>query len=1018
MSIPLLAPPPAAPLPPLSERQAQVAAWRGGNLLVLGAPGSGKSVAALAALAAPAASKNDPAAMLLVPTRMGAGRARERASAWAAQDRPVAIHTPSALAFRVLRELAMAQGDPAPTLLTGAAQDEILAELLDGHAAGVGVALPWPEDLPRNVLTIPAFRNELRDILARAAEFGLHGADLRERGRRRGVPEWELAGALYEEYLNVVALADTPVTRGERYDSARILAEAAAVLEGWEARTGEAPPQFGRIIVDDYQEATAAVVRLLHAVAARGASLTLLAEPDVAVQTFRGARPQFVARAESDQGLGGFGATVIHLPEVYRGGAALRAVTQAASAQISAVAGVTRRKAPSIGGAGVVRAVEVRSEAAQAAFIAATLRSAHLDSGLPWSDMAVIVRSDGFRETLVGELRRIEVPARPDVRRMVLRDERAVAPLLLAVEIAGKAPESVTAEDAVGLLSSLVGGLDPVAIRRLRRHLRSQVRAAADGTLGEALVQVATQSEAAGALPVEYRAGAVRTSRVVDAAREALRERSAGPRAVLWAAWAASGLAEHWRDRALAGGGRGERADDDLDAVIALMRAAESYEERLPGARAQQFIEWVRELEIPSDSLARSGQRGDGVVVLTAAEAAGRQWPVVVIAGVQEGQWPDPRLRDSLLGSTRLADLELGRLGVNRENDRRRDVLDDEWRLFAAALTRASRELVVTAVRGDDAVPSVMFDLVAREAGGSEAPISIERLDLRGLVAALRADLDPEPSPASAALLAALAARGVAGADPSEWAGVDEPSTLEPLTVRSLSPSKVELALACPLRWALESAGGRESSRIEASIGSLIHEIAAEFPHGSEEELLAEVEARFGSLELPEGWVARRELDRARGMVRLYASYAEAVPGHVETEVTIDVELGDVRIRGRVDRLEHVDDGVRIADLKTGSTPKTAAQAEEDMQLGTYQLALGTEAAGARLVYLSPGLRSASLKPQPRLPEDGGRIRTQFDAALRSMRAGAFEPVLNPGCSHCPVRTSCPAMEEGARCAV
>ncbi|SNU00306.1 Superfamily I DNA or RNA helicase [Ruaniaceae bacterium KH17] len=1008
MTVTLLSPAPAAPLPPLSAEQEHVAAWSAGHLRVIGPPGSGKSVAAKAALL------RDPEAMLLVPTRIGASRIREEISAFAPPARPLEVHTPSAVAFSILRSLAVAQGKPTPRLLTGAAQDEILAALLAGQADGVGRALPWPPGLPQSVLSIPAFRNELRDILARAAEFGLDGTELRELGRELGEPEWELAGALYEEYLEVVALADLPITSGERFDSARILAEAALALEEWEHRTEAPAPSFGRIIVDDYQEATAAVVRLLQAMTSRGAQLTLLADPDVAVQTFRGARPQFVASAAGDRGRGEFGAATLELSSVYRGGAVLRNVVATASQMVAPISAAARRRAEARQPGGTVRAVELRSEAAQASFIASVLRAAHLEAGLPWDELAVIVRSDGFRNTLVGELRRIEIPARPESRRMVLREERAVAPLLLAVEMAGSA--EVTSDQAVQLLASPVGGLDPVAIRRLRRYLRGQVREGAAESLASALVAVAIEPEAAAALPNEFRSAAQRAARVVDAARSALAEPAPSPRGVLWAAWDASGLATHWRELALAGGPRGARADDDLDAVIALMTSAESYEERNPGSRPAQFIEWVRELALPTDSLAGTGQRGAGVVVLTAAEAAGREWPVVVIAGVQEGQWPDPRLRDSLLGSNRLADHELGRLGLDREADRRREVLGDEWRLFISALSRASRELVVTAVRDDDSVPSAMFDLVAREAGGAEAPETIERLDLRGLVAALRADLDADPGSDSATLLAALAGQGVPGADPAEWAGVGEPSTLAPLAVRTLSPSKVELALQCPLRWALESAGGKEAGRIEANIGSLIHDIAAEYPHGSEDELLAALDTKFSELELPEGWVAAREYDRAQGMLHLYALYVQQVPGEVETEVEVNVDLGDVRIVGRVDRLEHVDDGVRVADLKTGA-PKSYDDVLVDMQLGTYQIALGEQSAGARLVYLTPGPADVKPRPQLRLPEDGGEIRANFARALSQMRSGEFAPVVNPGCSHCPVRTSCPAQDEGERCA-
>ena len=63
------------------------------------------------------------------------------------------------------------------------------------------------------------------------------------------------------------------------------------------------------------------------------------------------------------------------------------------------------------------------------------------------------------------------------------------------------------------------------------------------------------------------------------------------------------------------------------------------------------------------------------------------------MAGVQEGVWPDLRLRGSLLGSERLVDT------VSRRDSRFRAaqaaVRYDETRLFLVALTRATSHLVL-----------------------------------------------------------------------------------------------------------------------------------------------------------------------------------------------------------------------------------------------------------------------------------------------------------------------------------
>ena len=78
-----------------------------------------------------------------------------------------------------------------------------------------------------------------------------------------------------------------------------------------------------------------------------------------------------------------------------------------------------------------------------------------------------------------------------------------------------------------------------------------------------------------------------------------------------------------------------------------------------------------------------------------------------------------------------------------------------------------------------------------------------------------------------------------------------------------VSPSKVESFGNCGLRWLLGSVGGDGPSVGAADIGTLVHDIAAELGDVDADTLVAEVDARWGRLGMPAGWVSDRK--RARG---------------------------------------------------------------------------------------------------------------------------------------------------------
>ncbi|MHB1290488.1 PD-(D/E)XK nuclease family protein, partial [Georgenia sp.] len=985
-----LLPPVAPPAPPaLDDAQVRAVAWPSGagHLMVVGASGTGRTTTAVAtflaraeqaagpgpAVSGPAGPGHGAGVVMLVPTRRGAARARDAVARRLARTTgEVLVRTPASFAYSVLRMRAALLGVPAPTLITGPEQDQILGELLEGHRAGLGARVRWPQTIGAETLAQRAFRDELRDLFMRAAELGLGPAGLARRGECFDRPEWVAAAALLEEYQQVTALGETTPDRGARLDAARIVDEAAAALRAWEREVpGHPRPRWSSVVVDDHQDSTLATARLLRVLADDGSQLLLFGDPDAGVQTFRGGVPGLVGRAQTDEPLGGFGATGLVLPPVHRGDADLRAVAAAVTGAISTAGTAAHRGAVAAAGAGTEPATTTRllpSRAQEGAYVARVLREEHLYRRTPWADMAVVVRGSADVAAFQRLLRTWGVPvdaATPGV----LGEAPAVRPLLLALRVLvaeraeraglprrGWLTDRLDGERAVALLTSALGGMDAVALRALRRTLRGRERAAGGGrALDELLVELLGSPETAASLPAPVRRGPAAVASVLAAGRAALERPAATAETVLWALWDTTGLADPWRERALAGGPGAERADADLDAVMALFRAAEQYTDRAAGGGPAGFLEHLDRQDLPADSLAARGVRADTVAVVTPAAAAGEEWQVVVVAGLQEDAWPDLRLRDSLLGAGALTDVEAGRSPDGRRAlaPARREVLDDELRMFAVAVSRATRRLLVTAVCDEEEQPSAFFDLLDPEQdadGGRVVAGAPPALDLRGLVAELRCTLEAEPTTgpttgptdehglveedgavgarraAAAALLAHLAAQGVPGADPASWAGFAPLSTQMPLRPDGaqvpVSPSGVEQATTCSLRWVLEQAGGRGERSLDQSVGSLVHEIAAELPHGTTEELRAALADRWAGLGLGEGWVAGRQRHLAEAMVDRLAAYVAGIPGRVDAEREFAADVGRAHLTGRMDRVEHLDDGrVRVVDLKTSAHP-------------------------------------------------------------------------------------------------
>ena len=401
--------------------------------------------------------------------------------------------------------------------------------------------------------------------------------------------------------------------------------------------------------------------------------------------------------------------------------------------------------------------------------------------------------------------------------------ENAVVRALLTV--LASVAVGLTASHAQELLTGAIGRVDPVTLRQLRRSLRRLDSAAPPREFADLLVAALRDG-----VPDGLSAPLARPLRRVRAVLQAAGRGAVDPRSALWEAWHRSGLQRRLLSAGERGGLAGLRATQNLNAVTTLFDVADQFVSRTPRASIAGLLDHVDGLRLPVRA-AEPVEPPEAVTILSPHQALGREWDVVVIAGLQEGLWPNAIPRGGLLGTQRLLDVLDD---VSGDVSARAPVVADERRLLIAAMGRARRRLVVTAVDSADggdsadlALPSPFFYDIARYAGtegvgqGLPEPVSTPQVlsvpavvgRLRAVVCAPDGSVGDDDRTHAAAQFARLAAAGVPGADPADWHGMTTLSTVEPLwsgerTVTVFS-STLQTLQDCPLRWMLERHGGR-----------------------------------------------------------------------------------------------------------------------------------------------------------------------------------------------------------------
>ncbi|MGH9255726.1 MAG: ATP-dependent helicase [Vicinamibacterales bacterium] len=462
-------------------------------------------------------------------------------------------------------------------------------------------------------------------------------------------PRDQQVGKLYEMYLRALRDANA-------LDFDDLLLKTVDLFEQSEQVCARYSEKFRYLMVDEYQDTNRPQYLLVQRLAARHRNLCVVGDPDQSIYKWRGADLRNILDFEDDFPE----ATTVRLERNYR---STRVILDTATAVISQNRNRKEKRLYTDRAGGTkVWYYRAGDDLDEAEFIARTARAALHDD--IENLVAILYRTNAQSRTLEDALRRSGT----------------------AYKIIGSVRfyERKEIKDILAFLKLLLSPHDNVSLRRVinvpARGIGKGVMESVEGVeprppddaaplLAESPPPIAASSLWARLLyAVDHKLLASRAVASLTAFRDLITGMAdmAGREPVSTAVGKVidqTGYLQNLREE------RSEEAESRIENLMELVSAAREYETRHPEPSLAGFVD---QLSLLSDVDEETGSRTARVLMMTLHSAKGLEFPIVVMAGLEEGLFPHSR------ASGDEADLE------------------EERRLCYVGITRAQRRLVLT----------------------------------------------------------------------------------------------------------------------------------------------------------------------------------------------------------------------------------------------------------------------------------------------------------------------------------
>lgn len=245
----------------------------------------------------------------------------------------------------------------------------------------------------------------------------------------------------------------------------------------------------------------------------------------------------------------------------------------------------------------------------------------------------------------------------------------------------------------------------------------------------------------------------------------------------------------------------------------------------------------------------------------------------------------------------------------------------------------------------------------------------------------------------------------------------------------TLSPSKVSTFTDCALAFRFSAIDRLpEPPSVAATRGSLVHralellldapaegrDLAAALTFLSQAADEFQTDPEYTGLGLDSD-AEVQFLDDAEGLVRKYFELED--PRRIQPiglELKLEVEVGELRLRGIIDRLELDDDGrLVVTDYKTGRAPP---EQMEQRRLGGVQFysylcerLFGQRPARIQLLYLADPVAIVHTPSEQSSRGLETKVKAIWTTVLRACEREDFRPRTSKLCDYCAFKAYCPA---------